>query len=376
LAEARCSNNGTRLAFVGVVMTPRRHKPLTSAQVAGLRYVTDGRPGIGRVRSGKSFRYISPSGRRLTDAATVARIRALAIPPAWTSVWIACDARAHLQATGRDARGRKQYRYHQRWRAVRHEAKYERLVPFARSLAGLRRRLERDLSEASLTKNKVVAAVVELLGRTFIRVGNSEYLRANKSFGLTTLRDRHVRVRGRELRFDFRGKSGVRHFRTFSDARLARIVKRCQELPGQELFQYVDGGKRRVVTSADVNGYLREATGAGFTTKDFRTWAGTLLAAVALRGEPGCGNQRETKGAIVRAIEQVAAHLGNTPAVCRSCYIHPYVLECYADGTLSQKMKASSARLRGLSADEAAVLGLLATRRDWRAQLAESARAA
>jgi DNA topoisomerase I len=349
----------------------------TSARAAGLRYVSHYTRGIRRLRSGKSFRYVTPTGRRLTDTATLKRIRALAIPPAWTDVWIACDARAHLQATGRDARGRKQYRYHPRWREVRHQTKYERLVPFARALAGLRRRVEHDLRGASLTKEKVVAAVIELLGRTFIRVGNTEYVRANRSFGLTTLRDGHVRIHGRELRFDFRGKSGIRHSRTFSDARLARIVKRCQELPGQELFQYLDSNdRRRVVTSADVNAYLREATGAEFTTKDFRTWAGTLLAAVALRKQPVHTDGRQAKGMMARAVEEVAAHLGNTPTVCRSCYIHPYVLECYADGTLAAKMKPASRRVRGLSAHEVAVLGLLETRRDWRAQLAESARAA
>jgi DNA topoisomerase-1 len=333
--------------------------------------------GIRRVRSGRSFRYVPPAGRRLTHAATLRRIKALAIPPAWSDVWIATDPNAHLQATGRDARGRKQYRYHPRWRAVRHETKYERLRPFARTLACLRQRVEQDLRDPKLTKNKVVAAVVELLGRTFIRVGNAEYARANKSYGLTTLKDGHVRIRGRQLRFEFRGKSGIRHAVTYSDARLARIVKRCQDLPGQELFQYVgDDSRRRVVTSADVNGYLREATGGDFTTKDFRTWAGTLLAALALRDQATQPNQRRTKRAIVAAVERVAAHLGNTPTVCRSCYIHPYVLECYADGTLSQKMSRSHRRVRGLSAEECAVLGLLETRLDWRTQLAESVRAA
>jgi DNA topoisomerase-1 len=339
--------------------------------------VSDCGQGIRRVRSGTSFRYLTPTGRRLTHPATLKRIKALAIPPAWTDVWIATDANVHLQATGRDARGRKQYRYHQRWREVRHETKYERLVPFARALAALRRRIEQDLRASNLTRNKVVAAVVELLGRTFIRIGNVEYARANKSYGLTTLKDGHVHIRGGELRFEFRGKSGVRQSVTYSDARLARIVKRCQDLPGQELFQYLgDDGRRRVVTSADVNAYLREATGGEFTTKDFRTWAGTLLAALALRDQAAHSSQRQTKRAIVRAVERVAAHLGNTPTVCRSCYIHPYVLECYADGTLSEKMSKSHRRVRRLSAEECAVLGLLESRLDWRTQLAESVRAA
>jgi DNA topoisomerase-1 len=305
------------------------------------------------------------------------RIRRLAIPPAWTNVWIACDARAHLQATGRDARGRKQYRYHPRWREVRHQSKYERLVPFARTLPGLRRRVTADLRSAALTKAKVLAAVVQLLERTLIRVGNIEYARTNRSFGLTTLKDGHVKIRGAELRFEFRGKSGIRQSVSFADARLARIVKRCQELPGQDLFQYVDdGGKRRVLTSADVNAYLREATGAEFTAKDFRTWAGTLLAAMALRDESVDSSGRKTKRTIVRAIERVASHLGNTPSVCRACYIHPSVLEAYADGTLPTTLASARRSVRGLSADEAAVLALLETRRDWRTQLAESARAA
>jgi DNA topoisomerase I len=337
----------------------------------------DSRQGIRRVRRGKSFSYLSPRGRVITDEATLKRIRSLAIPPAWTDVWIACDPHAHLQATGRDARGRKQYRYHPRWRDVRHQSKYDRLVPFARALPALRRRVETDLRHPALTKDKVVAAVVELLGKTFIRIGNIEYARTNKSFGLTTLRDGHVQIDGAELRFEFRGKSGVRQSLSFSDARLARIVKRCQDLPGQELFQYVDeNGHRRQVTSADVNAYLREVTGAEFTAKDFRTWAGTLLAAVALRDEKAQTSERKAKSVIARAVERVAKHLGNTPTVCRTCYIHPYVLECYADGTLPEKLANTRRRARGLSPDESAVLALLETRRDWRTQLAASARAA
>jgi DNA topoisomerase-1 len=352
--------------------------PSTSAKLAGLRYVTDHGRGIRRRRFGKAFRYFTPAGQRITHPATLKRIAALAIPPAWTEVWIARDAGAHLQATGRDARGRKQYRYHRRWQEVRHAAKYDRLVPFARSLSALRRQVERDLAQDGLTKHKVVAAVVELLGRTFIRVGNTEYARTNNSFGLTTLHDGHVHIRGRELRFDFRGKSGVRHSLTFSHRRLAAIVKRCQELPGQKLFQYVGSdGRRRVVSSADVNAYLREATGTEFTTKDFRTWAGTTLAAIRLRLGGGQTTQRAIKAAIVRAVAQVATHLGNTPAVCRACYIHPYVLECYADGTLTSKLVAGERhRIRRLSADETAVLGLLESRRDWRANLRLAARAA
>ena len=359
---------------------PRRQSahvaPPQSAKAAGLRYTACNERGIKRVRSGKAVRYVGPSGRPIGDAATLRRIRSLVIPPAWTDVWIASDSHSHLQATGRDARGRKQYRYHPRWREVRHQTKYERMVPFAHALPGLRRRVEGDLRATSLTRDKVVAAVVELLGKTFLRIGNNEYARTNKSFGLTTLRDGHVSIRGTELTFEFRGKSGVRHSVTFSDARLARIVKRCQDLPGQELFQYVDDdGRRRRVTSADVNTYLREVTGDEFTAKDFRTWAGTVMAAIALRDEPLRSTQRENKSVVARAIEQVAKHLGNTPTICRTCYIHPYVLECHADGSLRKKL-ASRRRVRGLSADECGVLALLEGKRDWRTLLAESARAA
>ena len=314
------------------------------------------------MRRGTSFRYVAPSGRPISDARTLKRIRALAIPPAWSGVWIACDPQAHLQATGRDARGRKQYRYHPRWREVRHQSKCDRLIPFARALPFLRRRVRADLGHPALTKSKVLAAVVYLLEKTLIRVGNVEYARANGSFGLTTLKDGHVRIRGAALRFEFRGKSGVRQALTLADARLARIVKRCQDLPGQELFQYIEeDGARRVVTSADVNAYVREATGSAFTAKDFRTWAGTLLAAVALRDEPPNVSERSQKSAVLRAVARVAAQLGNTPGVCRSCYIHPAVLDRYADGTLRAAFEATRRPVRGLSSDEAAVLALLET---------------
>jgi DNA topoisomerase-1 len=347
-----------------------------SAKAAGLRYACDHGRGIRRVRVGKGFRYIKPDGRTIAEEKTLTRIRQLAIPPAWTDVWISNDASSHLQATGRDARGRKQYRYHPRWRDVRHQTKYDRMVPFARALPGLRRRVAADLRHAALTKNKVLAAVVDLLGKTFIRIGNTEYARTNKSFGLTTLKDGHVRIRGSELRFEFRGKSGIRQSITCSDSRLAKIVKRCQDLPGQELFQYIDDrGRRRAITSADVNAYLKHTTGAAFTAKDFRTWAGTLLAAIALRAEPHQTAVKKCKGVVVRVVERVAAHLGNTASVCRSCYIHPYVIESYSDGTLPAKL-AAGRRVRGLSADENAVLALLENRKDWRALLADAARAA
>jgi DNA topoisomerase-1 len=348
-----------------------------SAHAAGLRYTTDRRPGITRVRSGKGFRYRSPTGRTISDARTLHRIKALAVPPAWTNVWIASDPNAHLQATGRDARGRKQYRYHARWREVRHQTKYERLVPFARALPQIRQRLGRDLREPALTKTKVVAAVVQLLEKTLIRIGNLEYARANRSFGLTTLKDGHVQVRGARVRFAFRGKSGVKQSVTLSDARLARVVKRCQELPGQELFQYLDAaGRSRPVTSADVNAYLRDVADAEFTAKDFRTWAGTLLATIALRDDGSIDrplSKRKAKSVIVRAVERVAEHLGNTPAVCRACYIHPAVLEAAADGSLLQKLNGRHRARRGLSADECVALALIDGRRDWRDQLVKAA---
>jgi DNA topoisomerase-1 len=362
-------------------MTRRTSKtavsPPASARAAGLRYVSDTAKGIRRIRQGKAFRYVSWSGRRIDDPAILKRILGLAIPPAWTDVWITSDAHAHLQATGRDARGRKQYRYHPRWREVRHQSKCDRMVPFARALPHLRRRMKADLAHPALTKAKVLAAVTYLLERTFLRIGNVEYARTNGSFGLTTLRDGHVKIKGAQLRFMFRGKSGIQHAVAFSDARLARIVKRCQDLPGQRLFQYVDDeGRRRAITSADVNAYLRDATNAEFTAKDFRTWAATVLATIALRDEPLEAAERRKKSAIKRAVERVAGHLGNTPSVCRASYIHPCVVEAYADGTLHSRLARPRRALPGLSVDETAVLALLESRRDWRQQLAEAARAA
>ena len=352
--------------------------PEGSAAAAGLRYTTDRRPGIKRIRVGKGFRYVAATGRTISDAGTLKRIRALAVPPAWTNVWISPDANAHLQATGRDARGRKQYRYHARWREVRHHTKYERMIPFARALPQIRRRVRSDLRELALSKTKVVAAVVQLLEKTLIRVGNQEYARANRSFGLTTLKAGHVQVRGSRVKFAFRGKSGIRQSVVLSDARLARLVKRCQDLPGQELFQYLDeNGKRKPITSADVNAYLREVASADFTAKDFRTWAGTLLATIALRDAKSAGDPpvsgRKTKAVIVKAVERVSQHLGNTPAVCRACYIHPTVLEAFADGSLLQKLNSRRRVRRGLSADECAVLALLEGQRDWREQLVKAA---
>ena len=281
---------------------------------------------------------MGPGGKRVSKA-DVARIRSLVIPPAWTDVWICPDPRGHLQATGRDARGRKQYRYHPRWREVRDEDKYGRLPEFGRALPTIRRHVASDLNRAGLPRRKVLAAIVKLLETTFIRVGNEEYAKQNRSFGLTTMRDGHVRVSGSKVRFLFRGKSGVQHALELDDRRLARIVKQCRDLPGQELFQYVDeDGAVADVSSEDVNAYLKEITGTDFTSKDFRTWAGTVLAARLLCECEPCASATAGKKAIAAAIDQVATRLGNTRAVCRKCYVHPAVIESYLDGTIARAM--------------------------------------
>jgi DNA topoisomerase-1 len=333
--------------------------PVLAAQAAGLRYVTDGRPGIRRKRAGKGFSYVSPEGSPVRDEGELRRIRALAVPPAWTDVWICPDPRGHIQATGRDARGRKQYRYHTRWREVRDETKYGRMVAFGDVLPEIRRRVSADLRKDGLPRAKVLAAVVRLLETTLIRVGNEEYAKENRSYGLTTLRDRHVRVRGDTLRFEFVGKGGQRRRIDLRDAKLARIVKRCQDLPGQVLFQYVgDDAHVRDVGSEDVNDYLREITGQEFTAKDFRTWTGTVMAALALAELEPFRSQRQAKKNVVSAIEQVAERLGNTPAVCRKCYVHPQVIDAYLDGS-PILIDRSAKRSRGLSSEERAVLRFL-----------------
>jgi DNA topoisomerase I len=333
--------------------------PVLAAQAAGLRYVTDGRPGIRRKRAGKGFSYVSPEGSPVRDEGELRRIRALAVPPAWTDVWICPDPRGHIQATGRDARGRKQYRYHTRWREVRDETKYGRMVAFGDVLPEIRRRVSADLRKDGLPRAKVLAAVVRLLETTLIRVGNEEYAKENRSYGLTTLRDRHVRVRGDTLRFEFVGKGGQRRRIDLRDAKLARIVKRCQDLPGQVLFQYVgDDAHVRDVGSEDVNDYLREITGQEFTAKDFRTWTGTVMAALALAELEPFRSQRQAKKNVVSAIEQVAERLGNTPAVCRECYVHPQVIDAYLDGS-PILIDRSAKRSRGLSSEERAVLRFL-----------------
>ena len=337
--------------------------PDESAKIAGLRYVNDEHtPGWGRIGPRKRFRYVNARGRTIRDSAELSRIKSLAIPPAWTDVWICPDARGHLQATGRDARGRKQYRYHPQWRAVRDEVKYGRMIAFARALPAIRKRTNADLALRGLPRSKVLAAIVQLLEKTLIRVGNEEYARENGSFGLTTMKDRHARVRGAKVRFEFRGKSRIEHAVDLEDARLARIVKACRDLPGYELFQYVDAhGRRQAIDSADVNDYVRDVTGEPFTAKDFRTWAGTVLVARALADLAQFQSQREATRNVVAAIESVAKRLGNTRAVCRKCYIHPAILDAYMDGATIHTVESRARRMagRGLSPDEASVVRLI-----------------
>jgi len=348
-------------------MTLQPDDPELHAEEAGLRYITDDGPGVRRRRAGKGFSYSGPDDERITDADRIAWFKGLAIPPAWTDVWISPVKRGHIQATGRDARGRKQYRYHPRWREVRDEAKYERSIEFARALPKIRRRTDRDLRRRGLPREKVLALVVRLLEATLIRVGSDEYARENRSYGLSTMRTRHVEVAGAEIRFAFRGKGGKDHEIGMRDRRLARLVKQVQELPGQELFQYLDAdGRRQGVSSDDVNDYLREITGEAFTAKDFRTWAGTVAASLALSEFLEVDDEAGRKKAIVEAIESVAAQLGNTPAVCRACYVHPEVLEAYLDGTmveaLSEQARGVGRGAHALRPEEAAVLGMLQAR--------------
>jgi DNA topoisomerase I len=333
-----------------------------SAEEAGLRYVSDQTPGIIRRRAGRGFTYAGPDGATVRDPELIARIRTLAVPPAWTDVWICPNPRGHLQATGRDARGRKQYRYHPQWRDIRDETKYARLTSFARGLPQIRAQVDHDLSLPGLPRDKILATVIRLLEMTLIRVGNKEYARDNDSFGLTTMRDRHVDVSGSTLEFEFRGKGGKRHVVDITDPRLARIVKQCQEIPGHELFQYVDeDGEHRTVESADVNEYLRRHSGEDFTAKDFRTWAGTVLMVRALRELGPGASTRGAKRKLLRAVEAVAETLGNTPAICRAYYVHPAVTQSYMDGSLHAFFEGGTKRRsrRGLSKEEADVLAFL-----------------
>jgi DNA topoisomerase-1 len=339
--------------------------PEASARAAGLRYVTDVRPGIRRKHAGKGFSYLGVDGRAIRDPQELQRLKSLGIPPAWTRVWICPVPHGHLQATGYDAKGRRQYRYHPRWREVRDETKYGRMLAFGEALPLIRKQVEHDMALPGLPRAKVLATVLRLLETTLIRVGNEEYARTNRSFGLTTLRDRHVDIAGAALRFHFRGKSGREHAVEINDRRLARIVKGCQEIPGQELFQYRDDeGQRRTVDSADVNEYLRQITGQDFTSKDFRTWNGTVLAIQALQACGAGESAAQAKKAVVEAIKTVAAQLGNTPAICRKCYVHPAVIEAYLGGSLLQVLQrlgevGTPEAVQGLSPDEGRALAFL-----------------
>lgn len=313
--------------------------PVESAAAIGLQYVADDAPGIQRQRIKDRFRYLDPTGKQIQDEAEIHRIESLGIPPAWEQVWICPLPNGHLQATGRDAKGRKQYRYHAQWRQIRDQTKFTRMIAFSEALPTLRERIEHDLALPGLPREKVLATVVRLMELTRIRVGNEEYAKTNKSFGLTTMRDRHVDVSGSTIRFKFRGKSGVKHDIEISDRRLARIVKRCQDIPGQELFQYIDdNGDRQSIDSGAVNAYLREITGQDFTAKDFRTWAGTVLAALKLQDIGAAESATAIKKALIQAVKTVAEYLGNRPATCRKYYVHPAILDAYQSGTLLQVM--------------------------------------
>lgn len=341
---------------------------MTTRRRPGLRYVSDDEPGFRRQRRGRGFSYTDTRGRPLRSPAHLARIRALAIPPAWIDVWICADPLGHLQATGRDARGRKQYRYHDRWREHRDAVKFDRMLEFGRKLPAIRRRVGRDLGRRGLPREKVLAAVVSLLDLTLVRVGNGEYARENGSYGLTTLRDRHADVRGSRIRLRFKGKSGKQHEIHLRDERLARIVKRCQDLPGQNLFRYEDDeGAVSDVTSEDVNAYLREITGEDFTAKDFRTWAGTVLAACALAQAGECRSRRQAERKVAAAVKEVAEVLANTPAVCRSSYIHPGLVDAYLEGSLPDDLGSprplDAESLRDLRTMERHVLAFLAGER-------------
>jgi DNA topoisomerase-1 len=360
-ALAKAPRNGNHINADTKVVA----ESVEAAEDAGLRYVNDEQPGFSRKRKGEEFEYFDTKGKPIRDEQRLLRIKRLAIPPAWTDVWICPSPNGHIQATGRDARRRKQYRYHDRWREIRDENKYDRLVNFGKALPKIRRQLKKDLALAGLPRQKVLATIVQLLERSFIRVGNEEYARENKSFGLTTMQNRHVDVKGSKLRFRFRGKSGRQHEVDVTDRRIARIVSKLQDLPGQSLFQYLDDeGNVRDITSQDVNEYLRESTGEDFTAKDFRTWAGTVLAAIALNAAGEFETKKQAKANTKNAIEAVAKVLGNTPAICRQCYIHPAVLEAYLNGNSVNGLKPTpSGKLErkgiDLGSAQAAVLKLL-----------------
>ena len=344
-------------ACVSVVLDP-----VDAAKAAGLRYTNDRQAGYRRESRGDSVRYLTADGKTLRDKDALARIRSLVIPPAWTDVWITPHANGHLQCTGRDARGRKQSRYHPRWRQVRDETKYERMLLFAEALPVIRRRVELDMASSGLPREKVIATVVRVMEETHIRVGNEEYARTNKSYGLTTMRTKHVDVSGSKVTFDFQGKSRVHHTINLQDRRLAKIIRQISELPGYELFQYLDeAGNTHSINSSDVNDYLRDVTGEHFTAKDFRTWAGSVLCCDLLQGTESPTTVTEAKRNVVQAIKQVAERLGNTPSVCRKCYVHPAVLESYLNAveTSSVKRRMASAAGKSLHAEERRLVELL-----------------
>jgi len=366
-ANATAAARGDEGETVAGVVDPR-----DAAESAGLVYVSDQEPGITRRRAGKGWSYRLPDGKPLKDKAEVARLNKLAVPPAYTDVWLCADGQGHIQATGRDAKGRKQYRYHERFREVRDGTKYEHMLTFAKALPGIRDRIDADMGRRGLPREKVLATVVHLLETTMIRVGNADYAKQNKSYGLTTLGDRHVKVEGGQLRFRFKGKSGKQWSLDVKDRRVARIVKASQDLPGQHLFQYLDEeGEQREVTSGDVNAYLREISGAEITAKDFRTWTGTVLAALALAEFEKFDSEAAAKRNVRSAIEGVAARLGNTPAVCRKCYVHPEVIDSYMGEALLLEVEKEVEQeverelkndLAGLRPEEALVLAFLQRR--------------
>jgi DNA topoisomerase-1 len=336
--------------------------PLKAAKAARLRYVMDDEAGISRQKNGKHFRYVNAAGDAIHDEDEIERINKLRIPPAWTDVWISPYSNGHIQATGRDAKGRKQYRYHERWTQRRNLVKFSRMIAFGKALPGLRKHIQKDLKLPGLPREKVLATLVELLDTTHIRIGNIEYAKSNQSYGLTTMRDKHVEVKGSTLRFHFRGKSGKEHEVDIQDKRLARIVRLCKDVPGQELFQYMDeDGGRHPITSGDVNDYLREITGEDFTAKDFRTWGGTLLAIMAFRECEPCENFNQAKKQVTATVKAVAEALGNTPAVCRKYYVHPLVIDAYQDGTLIDVLAhlKLSAHDNGLHPEERLVIEVL-----------------
>jgi DNA topoisomerase-1 len=361
LKTAENSSSRKAISRISVIA----EEPKEAAVSAGLRYVSDESPGITRRRKGASFIYHDKEGKRITDPLESKRIRSLAIPPAWERVWICAQANGHLQATGIDAKGRKQYKYHPIWRTVRDDAKFERLLSFAEVLPKIRAQVDEDMRRSELCREKVLATIVRLLEVSLIRIGNEEYAKENKSFGLTTMRNRHVEIEGSTVRFQFRGKSGKKHSVEISDRRVARIIQKCQDLPGQQLFQYEDpAGEVAAIGSEDVNDYLQRITSRPFTAKDFRTWAGTVLAAIALGKMEEVDSQTLAKRNILTAIEAVARLLGNTVAICRKCYIHPAIPTSYLDGTLARtlRVKADSQiaqHLHELKPEEAAVIALL-----------------